>query len=51
MSDRTSLSGSPDVSMPSTRGMGSKMIFRLSGSVSSTRAVSAIVSKGTSARP
>src|SRR5215470_13940952 len=37
--------------MPSTRGMGSKMIFRRSGSVSSTRAVRLIVPKGTSSRP
>ena len=39
MSDRTSVSGSPAESIPSTRGTGSKIIFRRSGASSSTRSV------------
>ena len=44
------MSGSPDVSMPSTRGTGSKISFRLSGSMWSTRLVRVIVPNGTSVR-
>ena len=50
MSARTSVSGSPDESMPSIRGNGSKMIFRRFGIWSSTRAVRLIVPKGISVR-
>ena len=50
MSERTSVSGSPDESMPSTLGTGSKMMLRRSGTWSSTRAVRVMVPNGISVR-